>query len=219
MTGFFSSLKGLSAHVLRALVIANARSCRYVESLMARLGGGGTLRSKEEVIPVTTYAPDQHAHRPHVTVWVAVGAVLVLVAAVGGGVLIGRSTKSAEPSQGLASEKVVTTIDGSLAALNRGDLDAFAAYWTRYAVLEDASLAAVARGRREIVDLNEGFFSLGARYYRRSAVIQRGNLAAYVVSCPPCPGAWSGIDLVQFDESWKIDHLWTGRTAEPTPSP
>jgi hypothetical protein len=171
------------------------------------------------VIPVTTYAPDQDAHRPHITVWVAAVAVLVLVAAVGVGVLIGRNTKSAEPSQGLASEKVVTAIDGKLAAFNRGDLDAFAGYWTKYAVLEDAALAMVLRGRQEIRDGTEGFFNVGARYYRTSAVIQRGNLAAYVVSCPPCPGAWSGIDLIQFDQDWKIDHLWTGRTAEPTPSP
>jgi hypothetical protein len=152
-------------------------------------------------------------HRSHIKIWIAVGAVLLaLVVAVGAGVLIGRSTESAAP-EGLASEQVVAMIDGSLAALNRGDWDTFADYWTRYAVLEDAAIPAVADGRQEIVDLNRRLYNVGARYHRVGPVIQHGDLAAYAVSCPPCPGSWSGIDLVEFDETLKVTHLWTGNTA------
>jgi hypothetical protein len=179
-------------------------------------GGPGCARRRQR--EPQTHAREARAHRLHINIWIAVGAVLLaLVAAVGAGVLIGRSTESAAPTQGLASEQVVAMIDGTLDALNRGDWGAFAAYWTRDAVMEDAAIPAVARGRQEIVDLNEGFHNLGARYYRVGPVIQHGDLAAYAVSCPPCPGGWSGIDLVEFDENFKTTHLWTGNTAEPEP--
>jgi hypothetical protein len=158
-------------------------------------------------------------HRSRINIWIAVGAVLALAAAVGIGVLIGRSTKATESVQGLAQKEVVAAVDGSLAALNRGDFQAFAAYWTKDAVFEEPGVAGVLEGRDAIVGQNEGYYKLGARYFREGPVIQRGNLAAYVVSCPPCPGAWSGIDVVRFTDGWKIDHLWTGNTAGPEPAP
>lgn len=167
---------------------------------------------------MTTYAPAAHERRPHLRAWLlAVGAVLGVLAAFGIGIFVGRATATEGPAQGLASEEVVAVIDGSLAALDRGDWDAFAGYWARDAVLEDAGLQTTARSREEIVDLNEGLYNLGARYFRTGAVIQLGSLAAYAVSCPDCPGAWSGIDLVELDDELKIAHLWTGNTAGPAP--
>ena len=165
------------------------------------------------------HAPEVHGRRSHLNIWIAAGVVLVLVAALGIGMLIGRSTKRTEPPQGLARTEVVAAIDGSLAALNSGDFEAFGSYWAKNAVFEDPGGFGTARGREAIVEMNRSYQNLGARYERASAVIQRGNLAAYVVSCPKCPGAWSGIDLVRFTDGWKIDHLWTGNTAGPDPAP
>jgi hypothetical protein len=182
---------------------------------MRRATDGGTLKARKGVIPMATYTPEAHRHRSHVNIWIAVGAVLVLVAAVGAGVLIGRSTESAAP-EGLASEQVVAMIDGSLAALRRGDFDAFASYMAPKFVYDEPMMGQVAiADRKKIIDLSEGYYNLGARYYRASPVIQRGDLAAYVVTCPPCPGVRSGIDLVWFDENFKMTHLWTGNTAGP----
>jgi hypothetical protein len=169
------------------------------------------------VILVATYGLEADHHRRHVSFRVVAGAALALAVALGIGVLVGRSTTSTEPLGGLAQEEVVATIDGSLAAFNRGDFDAFASYWTEDAVFEEPDIAGVLEGRDAIVSTNEGYYSLGARYSREGAVIQRGNLAAYVVSCPPCPGEWSGIDVVSFTDGWKIDHLWTGNTAGQKP--
>ena len=187
---------------------------------MAESFSGAILGQRKGVIPLTTHV-HRHLRWPRVNVSpVALGVVALLAVAVAVGVLIGRGTKeSAAPASGLASAKVVAMVDGSLAALNRGDWDAFAKYWAKDAVLEDAAIPTVARGRQEIVDLNEGIYNLGARYYRVGPVIQRGDLAAYAVSCPNCPGAWSGIDLIQFDQSFRATHLWTGNTARRVGAP
>ena len=112
----------------------------------------------------------------------------------------------------------MAAIDGSLAALNRGDFQAFGSYWAENGVIDDPAGFGTARGRQAVVEMNRSYQSLGARYYRKSAVIQRGDLAAYVGSCPLCPGRWSGIDLVRFTDGWKIDHLWTGNTAGRGPA-
>jgi SnoaL-like protein len=103
--------------------------------------------------------------------------------------------------------------------LNRGDFAAFGSYVAADAVFEDPAGFGTAQGRQAIVQMNRGLQHLGARYYRENGVIQRGNVAAYVDSCPPCPGAWSGIDVVRFTDGWKIAHLWTGHTAGPEPAP
>ena len=161
---------------------------------------------------MSVYAsPGRHRRWPPVSVWlIASGLVVAVLVAVGAGVLIGRSAKSAAPMPGLASQRVVAAVDDSLSAINRGDFDAFAATVARDAVFEDFGGVRMQRGREEIVAVTEGYYNLGARYYRVGPVIQRGNLAAYPISCPPCPGGWSGIDLIQFDENLQIVHLWTG---------
>lgn len=133
--------------------------------------------------------------------------------------LLGRSTKRTPPVPGLAQPEVVATIDRSLAALNRGDFKAFGAYFAKNAVFEDPAGFGTARGRQAIIEMNRSYHRLGARYYRESAVIQHGKLAAYVVSRLSCPGGWTGIDLISFTNGWKADHVWTGNTAGPQPTP
>lgn len=156
---------------------------------------------------------------PHVRVHSFALALFGLGAALAVGILIGRTTtESQAPSRGLASSEIVAVIDGSLAAQRRGDFDAFASYLAPDVVYDEPIMGHVAvKDRQKIIDLSEGYYNLGARYFRASPVIQRGNLAAYVGTCPPCPGAWSGIDLVWFDENLKISHFWTGNTAGSLP--
>lgn len=164
----------------------------------------------------TTDIGPLHLHWPHLDARRLVLAVVAVAVAFGAGVLLGRISNESGKPQGLASEKAVAAIDGSMAALRRGDFAAFDSYLAPDFVYDEPAMGFKAvRDREKILDLSKGYYNLGARYYRASPVIQRGDLAAYVVSCPPCPGAWSGIDLVQFDENMKISHLWTGNTARP----
>ncbi len=114
---------------------------------------------------------------------------------------------------GLASKSVVASIDAGFAAFDRGDFGAFAAGLRPDVVFEDAATGAVGKGRRQLVDINKDYYARGARYHRDGPAIQYGDLVAYPVTCPPCPGAWSGIDLVRLDNGLRAVHVWTGYTA------
>ena len=162
-----------------------------------------------EVILVRTYAPQVHLRWPHINAWlVAVGAAFVLAAAVAAGALIGQSSESAAPTPGLASKEVVAVIDCMLVAFNRGDIDAFAAYYAKDAVADDDGT--LLEGREEIAKVNRFYYNLGARYERTSVVIQDGNLVAYSNTCPACPGGetYNGMDMIEFDDNLKVVHHW-----------
>jgi SnoaL-like domain len=135
--------------------------------------------------------------------------VLVVVAAFGAGMLVGRGTKSSPaPITGLASARVVRMIDGGFAAFDRGDWETFGAGFTPDTVFEEPDLGLRSQGVQKILRENQHYWTLGARYHRIGPVIQNGNAAAYAVSCPTCPGAWSGMDLVRFDDNGKVVHVW-----------
>ncbi len=163
---------------------------------------------------MTTHVSHHHAHLPHVNAWlVAVGVAILLVVAVGGGVLIGRATKtSSAPVKGLGSARAVSVIDGTLAAEHRGDLKAFGTYWAKDAVFEDPT-AGTFKGREKIVSFEEGVYNLSNRFYRISPVIQVGNMAAYALQTTDGSTRW--IDVMEFNQDYKITHLWSGFNAEP----
>jgi hypothetical protein len=146
--------------------------------------------------------------------WRVGSAIVLLLAAIGAGVLIGRSSAPSGSPTGLASKSVVASIDAGFAAFNRGDIEAFAAGFPQDVVFEDAATGAVGKGRQQLVNINRDYYNQGARYYRDGPVIQYGDLVAYPVKCPPCPGAWSGIDLVKLDDNLEAVHVWTGYTAK-----
>lgn len=167
---------------------------------------------------MATHMVHRHLHWPRAHARLVIVVVLLLVIAVTAGVLIGRSTKtSAAPVEGLASARVVSVIDESLAALNRGDWKSFGAYWANDAVLEEPTKGTFWKGRQEIVAGNQGVYNLGARMYRDGPVIQDGDMAAYVAwgtmegeAAPFGVGGLRWIDLVQFDQDYRIRHLWSG---------
>ncbi len=157
-------------------------------------------------------------HFPHVNVRLVASAVVLLAVALAAGVLIGRSTKTAAvPAEGV-SERVARMFDGKLAALNRGDWKAFGGYWAGDAILEEPTSQMYAKGRQQIVALNQGIASLGTRMYRVSPCIQIGNIAACAVkggygAARSDPGGLSWIDVVELGDNSKITHMWSGFTA------
>ena len=130
--------------------------------------------------------------------------------------LIGRATKtSPAPVEGLASARAVSVIDGTLAAQNRGDMKTFGAFFAKDAVLEDPVIG-VYKGREKIVSLEEGVYNIGNRFYRIGAVIQVGDMASYALQTEDGGTQW--IDVVEFNENYKISHLWSGFNAGPSPT-
>lgn len=159
-------------------------------------------------------------HRPHVDARLVASLLVLLAAAVAGGFLIGRSTRTAAaPAEGV-SERVARIFDAKLGALNRGDWKAFGAYWAGDAVLEEPTSETYARGRRQIVALNEGIANLGTRMYRAGPCIQIGNIAACAVkggfgAARSDPGGLRWIDVVELGDNDEITHMWSGFTAAP----
>ncbi len=174
---------------------------------------------------MTTYVSHRHTHWPELNAWLVALGVVLLVAAVGAaGVLVGRSTKtSAPPVEGLASAKALGVVDGSLAALNRGDWRAFGAYWAKNAVLEEPTSTMYAKGRQQIVALNQGIASMGTRMYRSGPCIQDANMVACAVkggfgAARTDTGLTRWIDVYEFGNNYEITHLWTGFTAGQAPA-
>ena len=167
----------------------------------------------------------RHLHWPRAHARLVLAVACLLVVAVAAGVLIGRSTKtSAAPVEGLASEKAVSVIDESLAALNRGDWTTFRAYWAKDAVLEEPTKQTFWKGRQAIVAGNQGVYNLGVRMFRDGPVIQVGDMAAYAVrghmggdEAPAGAAGLRWMDLVEFDTNYRIQHLWSGFDAGPVP--
>jgi hypothetical protein len=196
---------------------------------MPEAGPDAIMRSWKGVMSLTTHVIHHHRlhwPRAHARLVVAFAVALLLMIAVAAGVLIGRSTKtSAAPVEGLASEKAVSVVDESLAALNRGDWKTFGAYWAKDAVLEEPTKETFWEGRQAIVAGNQVVYHLGGRMFRDGPVIQVGDMAAYAVrghmggdevSADVAELTW--IDLVKFDTSYRIQHLWSGFDAGPVPT-
>ena len=139
--------------------------------------------------------------------WLAVVGAAVLTGAVGlaGGYAIGHE----EPPTGLASAKVVAVVDGTLAALGRGDFTTFGSYFAPDAVFEEPGPGAAAvKGRDRIIEVNRTLYQYGARYHRTGAVLQRGHVVSHAVSCPGCPGADEEIDIAVLDDQLRFVHYW-----------
>lgn len=139
--------------------------------------------------------------------WPAVGAAAVLAGGAGlaGGYAIGHE----QPPSGLASPKVVAVVDGTLAALGRGDFTTFGSHFAPDAVFEEPGPGAAAvKGRDRIIEVNRTLYQYGARYHRTGAILQRGHVVSYAVSCPGCPGADEEIDIAVLDDQLRFVHYW-----------
>jgi hypothetical protein len=135
--------------------------------------------------------------------------VVLLFAALGAGVLIGRATveEAAPPSapEGLASAQVVQALDANIAAWNAADAAAVEAAYAPNAVVTDTIAGMETVGADEIAaayitDTLVGDWEL----QRTSEVVQIGDFSSNAFTY----AYGSGIAVYQLDDSLKIVHQW-----------
>ena len=151
------------------------------------------------------------ARRASTRVWVIAGAVVLLLAALGGGVAIGRATiEEPEPSPLAPASDWTATIDELTTAWSSGDAGSVGAFYAEDAVLtSDADLY---EGRDRIMDALSSANTLGDFSVERiSDVVVHENVAAYLVRFGGS-GGWegmTGISVLEFDPEGKIVHQWS----------
>jgi len=149
------------------------------------------------------------ARRASAKAWGIVAAVVVLLAALGAGALIGRATveESAPPPapEGLASAEVVQAIDANLAAWNAADTAAVASAYAPNAVLTDTIADMETEAAQKIAAAYMAETMPGDWELRRvSEVVQIGNYTANAFTY----ANGSGIAVYQLDDNLKIVHQW-----------
>lgn len=156
-----------------------------------------------------THAETFPAARASTKTWAIVGAVVLLFAALGAGVLIGRATveEAAPPpaSEGLASTQVVQALDANVAAWNAADAAAIEAAYAPNAVLTDAIAGMETEGADEIATVyTDGVLPGDWELTRTSEVVQIGDFTSNAFTY----ANGSGIAVYQLDDSLKIVHQW-----------
>ena len=149
-----------------------------------------------------------------------VGAVVVLalaVVALGVALIVEPAAEEAPPEGsapvGLAAPEVVEMLTDRIDALNRGDAEAVAAFFTDDAALEEHDQrgrryqfpAYVSRGREEITRRFEQGVAAYFTLNRESEVIQIGPFVAEAASGPL---GWRGILVYKLDKDLQIVHEW-----------
>ena len=161
----------------------------------------------------TTHAPPTHV-RPHVNPWLV--AVVVLGAALiglGTWVLIDQTRSSS--TQDLAAPEVAAMLDARIAAMNRYDAKATAAFFSKDAVMEEIENgvpAATSIGRQEIANRFDEILSSSKALGilgRTGRPTQIGPYVAQTFSWGS-RGATDGEGVLVFklDGSGKIAHEW-----------
>lgn len=167
---------------------------------------------------MTVYAPETHRHRVHVDPWLIVVVVLAAALVALGGWVIVDQTRSSSP-QDLASAEVAAMLDARLAAENRYDARAIAAFYAKDAIMEEHDPLVpdgvlVTEGRDQIAQR----WQVGADYFRGEGWrVESGSgrvqIGDYVVSTETfgVPGEEPVGQVVvvhRLDEKGKIAHEW-----------
>ena len=158
----------------------------------------------------TTHIAPLHARRPHLNAWlVAVIALVAALAALGTWVLVDRYAGDST-SQGLASPEVVTLLENRIAAWNRGNGRAAAAFYAADAVMEerDVTPAVVTDGRAAIGRRLQWIIDMGLRMEPVGAPVQVGRFAGepvrFYAAQGTGPAGGEGVLVFELDESGKI---------------
>ena len=153
--------------------------------------------------------PPTHVRRWHVSpLLVAVVGLATALVALGTWTVVDRTGSSS--TVGLASPEVVAMLRDRVAALNSGNDEAIAAFYSANAVLEerDVTPAVVTRGRKQIGERIGGIVRVfGMQLVPTGPVIQLDGTVAEATSVPGYPD--EGFVLVyQLDPHGAIAHQW-----------
>lgn len=163
----------------------------------------------------TPHAATFHTRRPRINPWlVAVAALAAALVGLGVWVLVDRQTKTTEA---LASPAVVAMLVNRIAAWDRADGKAVAAFYTRDAVMEerDVTPAFVSRGRQAIGDRLQTIIDLGLRMRPVGTPVQMGRFVGEPVRFYAVEGestAWRAVGeavlVFEIAANGRIAHQW-----------
>ena len=161
-----------------------------------------------------TRAPTTHTHRPQPNLWlVAVIAVAAVLVAIGAWVIVDQTGSSS--TQGLASPEVAAMLENRIAAFDRADGRAAAAFYTRDAIMQEEDIGLITSGRQQIAARLQYLIDAGLRMRPVGAPIQIGRFVGEAVRFYNPGGTAIGEGVLAFEldkNSGKIAHQWV--TAE-----
>lgn len=159
-----------------------------------------------------TTPADGTASRRGVPSWVA--ALMVVVAAVLGGI-VGRSTApEPKPVANLAPPAVRNMIERQVQAVNSGDASRIAPFFAENGALIDIGniYAAPVRGRDNVAKVLAADVALFGPFLERPVtILQRGQVVAYVSSWGDVKG---GVVVFELDSAGKILNQWAMHSAQ-----
>jgi hypothetical protein len=161
-----------------------------------------------------THTGRAHVHGPQFNPWL--GVVIALVAAlVGLGAWVIVDQTSSSTSEGLAPPEVATMLENRIAAFDRADGRAAAAFYTEDAIMQEEDIGLTTTGRDQIAARLQYLMNAGLRMKTIGAPIQSGRFVGEAVRFYDSSGTARGEGVLAFEldkNSGKIAHQWV--TAE-----
>lgn len=164
---------------------------------------------------MTVLQPQPFARRPTqhrvASSWVVgTTAVLLLIAALTAGLVIGRATapeRAGTQPLGLATAAIDKTLADRIQAINSGDVKRLTSIYAPEAVLEerDQVPAVFTRGNIAIAEHLARYYGLGFRLKSESVPVQVGS---YVAEGARWSGGVTGILVYSFDAKGRIVYQW-----------
>lgn len=148
--------------------------------------------------------PDVPSRTPLLVIMGVAAAGVALV----GGFLAGRATAPSDAPSGLAPQSVTVMLADRVAAVNSGDADSIAKYYTPDAVLEelDQSPPVVTRTARLIATHLVAYQQLGFRLEQTGGAITA--LGPFVTEPLTWSGGAGGLVTYQLAGDGRISHQW-----------
>jgi len=157
-----------------------------------------------------THAGQAHVHRPQFNPWlVAVIALAAALVVLGAWVIVDQTGSS--PAEGLASPEVATMLENRIAAFDRADGLAAAAFYTKDAIMQEEDIGLTTRGRKQIAARLQYLMDAGLRMRTVGAPIQSGRFVGEAVRFYDPSGTARGEGVLAFEldpNSGKIAHQW-----------
>lgn len=156
-----------------------------------------------------THARAARAHR-RLNPWLlAVVALSAALFGLGTWVIVDETTSSS--TRGLASPELATMLENRIAAFDRADGRAAAAFYTEDAIMQEEDIGLTTRGRDQIAARLQYLMDAGLRMKTVGAPVQIGRFAGEAVRFHDPAGAVRGEGVLVFEldrNSGKIAHQW-----------
>jgi hypothetical protein len=133
-------------------------------------------------------------------------ALLALVFGLVGGVVLGRASVDEPASESTPTAEVIETLHNRIDAVNGGDADEIAAFYTPSAVLDEQDIipGRVTTTNTAIGEHLAGYVEMGFQLVQRGDVLVYGRYAVETLG-------WTnggGVSIYEFDNELKIVHQW-----------